>query len=726
MRTCPSSSYYRHLSPLRRRPVSYSLVHSCSALAATAFPVHLNSHATAIPTHTLKASSSLSSSSSTLPISASSFASLAAQHPNRLENSRTLTALHTARELIARIFPSQSPESSFWNKVLCEASDEISRSNISSKEDRITIVVYAVDEFSGGEALVSALLQDPFSPEIESVRISKRWEGREQDSRLDIEYAASQSNPESPASSSSRVIRLPSSFLASMPLPVRLIELRPTRELSQDNLRLLYTAHIPVILLNPLTTPLTTLSSYSSLNPKAAILPYPLPPHALLLITSPSPISTSSSIPPTGFELGVSPNRVFFVDPNRALSSSLALRTNAQDVLHVQRYSDDALASGLSMLKRELQSVPTSVQKGDALVSAAVGVLRNSLDGVEAELREAAALVRTIRNETSHESADARRAVFGSVAPERYTNKSRNYSDDDKSKSKQQQGRAAMTRADDVVLPVLDNMTWWRVLWAPDEVGWRMRQAVRDAWVGSIASSLLPALATLPSTQSSQSSRALSRTSALPQTLRSPVLLNALNQLTHTPSFTLEPRALLRPLEHRLLERLDVGPTTALARAAQVLILRVAGSVGVGAVSGVLMFMQQVGEGLGAGMLLGAAAGFRWAIGRWDKIRKMWRADWVRVKEAAERDVEATLNQALEKQVLIVPTQAADGIEDIVAKRKDEIGQLRLDVDKLPAATLNLKSIAHRVPTIPSWIVSHRRALECLDYNLFTQKMIIY
>ena len=119
------------------------------------------------------------------------------------------------------------------------------------------------------------------------------------------------------------------------------------------------------------------------------------------------------------------------------------------------------------------------------------------------------------------------------------------------------------------------------------------------------------------------------------------------------------------------------------------------------------MFMQQVGEVLGPGMLLGAAAGFRWAIGRWDKMRKLWRADWIRVKEAAERDVEvitvsflswdviadgftvdvlqATLDQALEKQVLIVPTRAAEGIEGIVAKRKDEIEQLRLDVDKLPA-----------------------------------------
>jgi hypothetical protein len=45
--------------------------------------------------------------------------------------------------------------------------------------------------------------------------------------------------------------------------------------------------------------------------------------------------------------------------------------------------------------------------------------------------------------------------------------------------------------------------------------------------------------------------------------------------------------------------------------------------------------------------------------------------------------LQATLDQALEKQVLIVPTRAAEGIEDIVAKRKDEIEQLRLGVDKL-------------------------------------------
>ena len=34
-----------------------------------------------------------------------------------------------------------------------------------------SFTVYAVDGFSGGESLVSALLQDPFSPEVESAQM---------------------------------------------------------------------------------------------------------------------------------------------------------------------------------------------------------------------------------------------------------------------------------------------------------------------------------------------------------------------------------------------------------------------------------------------------------------------------------------------------------------------------------------------------------------------------
>ncbi|KAI9428389.1 hypothetical protein H4582DRAFT_2092362, partial [Lactarius indigo] len=58
-------------------------------------------------------------------------------------------------------------------------------------------------------------------------------------------------------------------------------------------------------------------------------------------------------------------------------------------------------------------------------------------------------------------------------------------------------------------------------------------------------------------------------------------------------------------------------------------------------------------------------------------------ADWVRVKEAAERDVQTALDEALETQVLIVPVHAANGVEEIIAKREDEIGQMRREIDKL-------------------------------------------
>lgn len=110
-----------------------------------------------------------------------------------------------------------------------------------------------------------------------------------------------------------------------------------------------------------------------------------------------------------------------------------------------------------------------------------------------------------------------------------------------------------MARRDDNVLPVLGNMTRWRVLWAPDEVSWHMCQATCDAWVGTIASVLLPALTVLPNTQSVQALRTLSHTAmVLPLALRSPILENMLSQLVHVPSFPIAPHVLLCLLESHI------------------------------------------------------------------------------------------------------------------------------------------------------------------------------
>jgi len=39
--------------------------------------------------------------------------------------------------------------------------------------------------------------------------------------------------------------------------------------------------------------------------------------------------------------------------------------------------------------------------------------------------------------------------------------------------------------------------------------------------------------------------------------------------------------------------------------------------------------------------------------------------------------MQAVFNQALERQVRIVPAQAVEGIESIVTNREDELGQLQ-------------------------------------------------
>jgi hypothetical protein len=134
MRTCSSFAVRRHFLPisLSHRPVSCSLIHSCSVLAAsTESPVQFDSQPAVVPIH---------KSSPIPPTPTSSLASSTTQHSERLQHAPALTVLHTTRELIARILPPESLELSFWNKVLCEVSDEITRSSLTSKQDSATIV----------------------------------------------------------------------------------------------------------------------------------------------------------------------------------------------------------------------------------------------------------------------------------------------------------------------------------------------------------------------------------------------------------------------------------------------------------------------------------------------------------------------------------------------------------------------------------------------------------
>ncbi|KAI0320794.1 hypothetical protein OF83DRAFT_1169057 [Amylostereum chailletii] len=609
---------------------------------------------------------------------------------SRLEHAPALTALHNVRGLLPRVLSPDSPGLAFWDNVLRSVSEEIS-GPAHLGQRTFSVVVLAADEYAGDAALVEAILGDPFSSDQECDRVQRRWDGREDLGRLDIE-----NNPTDKAT-----LQLSSSFLTAHAEPIRMTELRSSSAPpSPDRLQTLYTADVPMLLINPLTTPISSLSHR---------VPYPLPPHTLILISSPSPTSTPASLRSQIADILSLPfDNVLFVDPERAKTASQTLRAAPSDALHVQRYHDDALGSGLSVLRRAITAVlappatsPSTsyapARKADALLRASVSMMRAELDRAEHELHVAAQTIYALRGAIAEVRGEAEKGVLGAHS-ERVSVDSgkkemlsiqaeREGDDEDKI-------AMGFAHADEMVRPTLSNLGWVTVLGSGDEVAWSVKQSLRGAWVGGVERTILPALSPLRRAQTHLSSTTLSRVASLPPSLRSSVLLNTLQQITRSPTFPLSPTRMLSPLSQRM-KRMDEGPTAKLGRAAQGLFLRVCGSLGAGAgVGGIWVgwgsgaalvtggATAEVGTAVGVGMLV-CLGGVRWAVGKWDRARKAWLADWTRMREGAARDVQTSFDHAMEAQVLAVPLRACDGIDALVTKRRDEVDQLKAEVSKI-------------------------------------------
>ncbi|TFY76883.1 hypothetical protein EWM64_g7130 [Hericium alpestre] len=251
-------------------------------------------------------------------------------------------------------------------------------------------------------------------------------------------------------------------------------------------------------------------------------------------------------------------------------------------------------------------------------------------------------------------------------------------------------------------------MAWWKVVWSPEEVGWRVRAAVRAGWA-ELERAVLPSLSTLPQTQARLTDLTLSRLPAPPSPLASPVLQNALDQLRTAPTYAVRPTALLAPLSGRR-NVLENGVTGALERAAQGLALRVFGSTGAGlgaggvwiawkegaewlvgssagdaamsAAADAVQLSQTVGTGAGVGLLI-ALGGTRWAIGKWERAKKDWWGGWRRTAAGGERDMRTTLELALDQQVLVVPARASRGLQGLAERRAEEVKNLSSRLDEL-------------------------------------------
>jgi len=193
------------------------------------------------------------------------------------------------------------------------------------------------------------------------------------------------------------------------------------------------------------------------------------------------------------------------------------------------------------------------------------------------------------------------------------------------------------------------------------------------------------------------------------------VLQNELLQLEASPSFHLTPESLTKPIHSRR-KQIIKYPTNRLHIAGQRVALRTFGGtvtgVGIGW-AGWLGWLVNSGEGVYGLMgmdantamavgLLVMVASIRLGIGSWEKAKKQWWQDWVRVSEGLERDLKvdsfstpylwhsllivehkATLDNTMRQQVIAVATTACQRNMELVKKREEEIGMVGKELGSL-------------------------------------------
>lgn len=197
-----------------------------------------------------------------------------------------------------------------------------------------------------------------------------------------------------------------------------------------------------------------------------------------------------------------------------------------------------------------------------------------------------------------------------------------------------------------------------------------------------------------------------------PSVFYSPVLQNSLQQLQSSSSYPIKPNSLTAPIHSRLAQLSH--PINSLHATAQQVAAGTGASVlgglslawagwaeHLGALGGIMITGMEVETAVGSG-LFASALGIRWMIGKWEKAKRRFWRDWDRVGQGLERDlrvsvhmerliwiflivdgVQVTLQRVISQQVVLVPTKACEGLNQLADKRKEEVAALKEELSAL-------------------------------------------
>jgi hypothetical protein len=288
-------------------------------------------------------------------------------------------------------------------------------------------------------------------------------------------------------------MQIPSTYLQQFTTAIQVTEakLQDTRALSQEDVLLLFKADIPIIVVNPITTPLIDL------------LQLRLPGNAILALISPT-ISTSDHWNPLLTSASTQSREIIFLDPSRAVKALAALHANSNSPSTIQRYQDDFVGSGLSSITQILRHMlgspsesPLAVLRADVVLTHIRGALATCRDKLSSAKADAASVSSDISFLTTQieearrlapvdifGSPHAKKAGWGSVWPP--ATRSRQHGPPTAGVVKQENQTDAIAEAlahsRRRMHDVMDNLTWWRMLWRVDEISSLVRAAVEQTW----------------------------------------------------------------------------------------------------------------------------------------------------------------------------------------------------------------------------------------------------
>ncbi|KAF8623093.1 hypothetical protein AX15_006504 [Amanita polypyramis BW_CC] len=607
--------------------------------------------------------------------------------------------------------------SEFWEDVLTSAYDDY---QLRGKRPA-RLVVYGVDRWSCSEDLVTALLSEPLASDgaaIEAVR--NRHHKRPKEKPLTISYGQN-------VTINDNLLQVPSTYLQQFATTIQMTESHSPTEhspqsLGEDDCLVLFKADFPIIVLNPVTTPLRDL------------LAYRLPNHTILALTAASVTEPPGNSHPVLASASSRSQAVIYVDPPRAMNALTNLKSNPSLPSAIQRYQDDFIGSRVSSVTQIVRNALAVTPGADFRNNIVLAHLRCALLACQDALHSARTDLENVLADIASMTTQVQKArnhVLSDVLGYPYASQNRLenvWPSIIRSKPAEEKmtGAAVITetlgQAQKQMSSLMDNFTWWRMVWRVDEISSLVGVSVDQTWCPELERKLIMQTGRLVASQKDftiQTFTMLEMYKGKPP-FNSALLQNTLQQKCTSPVYTLSPSTLTEPLHRRKIQLNDY-PTTYLHLRGQ----RAAIGMGAGIVTstsfgwaGWLGWLS--GSGLSTGTentvlnalsstlnigiepgmavgisVLGVLASVRWAVGRWERAKKEWWGDWVRVCQGLERDLKATLEKAMKDRVTIIAEKGCEGLQQLAEQRREEIAKFDKDLEMLQAELNDLERQMH-------------------------------